>query len=162
MLIHITIPITLHDNLLTFRGSGKVFELKGKLLKIITNKNYNVDLASLSDKKLLYDFAREMNFDIKAQGIKSLRDRSFKKILKLPGLMYSASGFPNTIFFSSNGDEFFDSSKLSLQEKHAGNFSNIIDDEIVAIADNLLENKNLSKKQHEQILIKCILLHEIV
>ena len=27
---------------------------------MITNKNYNVDLASLHDNKLLYDFAKEM------------------------------------------------------------------------------------------------------
>ena len=33
LLIKNTIPITLHDNLLTFRDSGKVFELKGDLLK---------------------------------------------------------------------------------------------------------------------------------
>ena len=43
-------PITLHDNLLTFRDSGEVFELKGDLLKMITNKNYNVNHASLTDK----------------------------------------------------------------------------------------------------------------
>ena len=38
---------------------------------MITNKNYNVDLASLSDKKMMYDFAKEMNFDMKAQCNKS-------------------------------------------------------------------------------------------
>ena len=68
LLIHNSIPITLHDNLLTFRDSNKQFELKGDLLKMITNKNYKVDLASLSDKKLMCDFAKEMNFDLKAQG----------------------------------------------------------------------------------------------
>ena len=45
LLINKTIPITLQDNLLTFRDTNKVFELQGDLLKIITNKNYNVDLA---------------------------------------------------------------------------------------------------------------------
>ena len=38
LLIHITILITLHIILLTFRDTGKVFELKGDLLKLITNK----------------------------------------------------------------------------------------------------------------------------
>ena len=37
--------------MLTFRDTDKEFERKGDLLKMITNKNYNVDLASLSDKK---------------------------------------------------------------------------------------------------------------
>ena len=47
-----TVPFTLHDKLLTFHDTGKEFELAGDLLKMITNKNYNVDLASLSDKKI--------------------------------------------------------------------------------------------------------------
>ena len=77
-----TIPITLHNNLLTFRDSGKVFELKGDLSKMITNKNYTVDLASLVDRKLMYDFAKEMNFDIKAQENKSTRHYLYRLILK--------------------------------------------------------------------------------
>ena len=79
LLIHNTIPITLYNNLLTFRDTGKEFELKGDLLKMITNKNFNVDLASLADKKLMYDFAKEMHFDTKAQGNKSSRDRTLIK-----------------------------------------------------------------------------------
>ena len=79
LLIHNTIPITLHDNCLTFRDTNKVFELKGDLLKMITNKNYNVDLANLSDKIIMYDFAKEMIFDLKAQGNKSARDRTLIK-----------------------------------------------------------------------------------
>ena len=55
--------------MLTFRDTNKVFELKGDLLKMITNKNYNVDIASLSDKKLLYDFAKEMHYVLKGQVI---------------------------------------------------------------------------------------------
>ena len=65
LLMKNTIPITLHDNMLTFRDKGKMFKPEGDLLKLITNKNYNVDLASLADKKLMYDFAKEMNFDLK-------------------------------------------------------------------------------------------------
>ena len=38
LLTHNRIPITLHDNLLTFRDSGKVFELKGELLKMMIKK----------------------------------------------------------------------------------------------------------------------------
>ena len=63
-----TIPITLHNNILTFRDTGKEFEVEGDLLKVITNNNYNVDHASLADNKLLYDFATEVHFDSKAVG----------------------------------------------------------------------------------------------
>ena len=89
LLIHNTIPITLNANLLTFRDSGKVFELKGELLKMITNKNYNVDLASLSEKKLMYDFLKEMNFDFKAQGNKTTRDRTLIKLVTSPAIKAS-------------------------------------------------------------------------
>ena len=58
--INKSIPITLYNNILTFLDTGKEFELKGNLVKMITNKNYNVDHASLSDEKLMYDFAKEM------------------------------------------------------------------------------------------------------
>ena len=67
--------------MLTFRDTAKEFELKGDLLKMMTNNNFNVDLASLSDKKLKYDSAKELNFDLKAQGNKSTRDRTLIKLL---------------------------------------------------------------------------------
>ena len=78
--------------MLTFRDTNKQFELKGDLLEMITNSKYNVDLASLQDKKLMYDFATEMNFDLKAVGKKSTRDRTLIKLLESPGLVVSASG----------------------------------------------------------------------
>ena len=156
--INKTIPITLYGNMLTFRDTNKQFELKGDLLEMITNSKFNVDLACLSDKKLLYDFAKEMHFYQKAVGKKSTRDRTLIKLLKSPGLRVSASGISKTIFLSSDPDELCDRLKLLLQEKHAGNNSDIINDEIVAIVDKLLEYKCISKKQHKQILIKCNLL----
>ena len=133
--INNSIPITLYNNILTFRDTGKEFELRGDLLKKITNKNYNVDLASLQDKKLVYDFAKEMNFDTKALGNKSTRDRSLIKLLKSPGLIVSASGVSKTLFLSSHPNDLCDRLKLLLQEKHAGNNSHIINDEIVVIID---------------------------
>ena len=110
LLIKNTIPITLHDKLLTFRDTIKVFELKGGLSKVITNKNYNVGLAELADKKLMYDFAKEMDFYVRCQGKKSTRDRALINLLKSPAIM--ASGIPNTKFLSSDSNEFCDRLKL--------------------------------------------------
>ena len=152
------IPITLYGNILTFPDTAKEFELKGDLLEMITNSKFNVDLASLQDKKLMHDFAKEMHFDPKASGNKSTRDRKLIKLLNSPGLIVSASGVSKTIFLSSDANELCDRLKLLLQEKHAGNNSDIINDEIVAIIDKLLEYKCISKKQHKQILIKSKLL----
>ena len=143
-------PITLYGNMLLFRDSGKVFELKGDLLEMITNSKYNVDLASLQDKKLMYIFARELNFDAKAVGNKSTRDKTLIKLLKSPGLMVSASGVSRTIILSSDPNELCDRLRLLLQEKHAGNNSDINNDDLVAIFDKLLEtdlsqSNNMSK-----------------
>ena len=157
LLINNTIPITLYGNILTFRDTNKQFELKGDLLKMITNTKFNIDLASLSDKKLMYDFAKETHFDLKAPGNKSTRDRKLIKLLESPAIM--ASGI-TTIFLSENPNELCDRLKLLLQEKHAGNNSDLINEEIVAIVDKLLEYKCISKKQHKQILIKCNLVNK--
>ena len=105
LLIHNSIPLTLHKNLLAFRDTSKTFELRGDLLKILTNKNYNVDLASLSDKKLMYGSSKEMKFHLKSQGNNSTPDRTHIKLLKSPGLMCSASGVSKTIFSSSDPDD---------------------------------------------------------
>ena len=125
--INKTIPITLYNNLLTFRDTNKQFELKGDLLKVITNDNYNVNLASLSDEKLMYDFAKEMHFDKRAQGNESTRDRILIRLLKSPAIM--ASSISKTIFLSSDLDEPCDRITILLQKKHAGNNSNIINQE---------------------------------
>ena len=146
--INKTIPITPYNIMLTFCDTGKEFELKGDLLKMITNKNYNVNLASLADKKTMYDFAKEMNFDTKASGNKSTRDRILIKLLKSPSFLVSASSDSETMFLSSDPDELSDRLKLLLQEKHAGNISDIINGKIDAIVDKLLEYKCISEREH--------------
>ena len=155
-LIHGTIPVTIFSNMITFRDSNKSFRLEGDLLKTITNHKFNADNSSQQDKKLIYEFAKEMNYDTKSTGRPNTRHASIIKILESPAIM--ASGVSKTIFLSSDANELCDRLKLLLQEKHAGNNSDIINEEIVAIVDKLLEYKCISKKQHEQILIKCNLL----
>ena len=73
--------------MLIFRDTDKKFELEAELLKMKTNKNYNVDLANLPDKKLMYEFGKEMYFDEKALGNKSVRDKSLIRLLQSPAIM---------------------------------------------------------------------------
>ena len=155
-LIHGTIPVTIFSNMITFRDSNKSFRLEGDLLKTITNHKFNADNSSQQDKKLIYEFAKEMNYNTKSTGRPSTRHTSIIKILESPAIM--ASGVSKTIILSSDPNELCDRLKLLLQEKHAGNNSDLINEEIVAIVDKLLEYKCISKKQHKQILIKCNLL----
>ena len=155
-LIHGKIPVTIFSNMITFRDSNKSFKLEGDLLKVITNHKFNVDHSNQQDRKIIYKFAKEMNYDTKSTGRPSVRHSSMIRLLDQPAII--ASGISKTIILSSDPNELCDRLKLLLQEKHAGNNSDIINDEIVAIVDKLLEYKCISKKQHKQILIKCNLL----
>ena len=154
-LIHGTIPVTIYSNMITFRDTNKTFTLEenGDLLKVITNHKFNVDHSNQQDRKLIYEFAKEMNYDVKKPGKPSIRHTSMVRLLNKPAIM--ASGISKTIFLSSDADELCDRLKLLLQQIHAGNNSELINQEIVAIVDKLLEYKCISKKQHKQILIKC-------
>ena len=157
-LIHGKIPVSLHSNMIIFRDSNKSFRLEGDLLKLITNYKFNADHSSPQDKKLIYEFAKEMNYYTKNTGRPSIRHSSIIKILESLAIM--ASGISETIILSSDPNELCDRLKLLLQEKHCGNNSNLIDEETVAIVDKLLEYKCISKKQHKQFLIKCNLINK--
>ena len=142
-MINKTIPNTLPYKWLTIRDTDKKYELQGDFLGMITIKNYNVDLAKLAAKKLMFDFAKEMYFDEKALGKKTTDEKSLTKMLNSPAIVASRI---STIFSPENSNELFDRLKLLLQEKQAGIISNITDEEIIAIADKLLEYKCISTK----------------
>ena len=78
-----------------------------------------------------------MNFNIRQKGRKSNRDKSMIKLLKSPAIM--ASDVSKTIILSSEPDEKCYRIKLLLQQKQAGNKSNIFNDEIIPILDKILE-----------------------
>ena len=118
------IPVSLYSNILTFRDSNKSFKLEGDLLETVTNYDSNVDHSNPQDQKLIYEFGKEMKFDIKQKGRKSNRDKSMIRLLKSPRIM--ASGISNKIILSSNTDELCDRMNMLLQEKQAGNKSDII------------------------------------
>ena len=102
MLRNKTIPVTLYNNLLTFRDTDKKFELQGYPSKMITNKNYNVDLANLPDKILMHEFAKEMYFDGEILGNKRTRDKSLVRLLKSFAIMASRI---STMFLPRNPNE---------------------------------------------------------
>ena len=127
-------------------------------MKVVTNYKFTADHSTPQDKKLIYGFAKEMNYDTKGTGRPSIRHSCIIKILESPAIM--ASGISRTIILYSDHNELCDKLKLLLQEENAGINSDIFNDEIVAIVDKLLEYKCISKKQQKQNLIKCNLLNK--
>ena len=77
-----------------------------------------------------------MSFDIINVDRPSTRDKSLLKLPNSPDIMVCGV---STIFLSSDPNEFCNRLGLLLQERQAGNNSNIFKDEIVAILDKLLE-----------------------
>ena len=147
--------------MLTFRDPGKMFELKGDLLKMITIKNYIIDLAILSDKNLMYDSTKEMIFDVKSPGSESTRDSTLIKLLKSPSIMISGSGvskksLSKTKLLSFDPKKVCDRLKSLLQETQAGINSDKSFEESFAVADMLKKHKWMSKKQHKTLLVKCL------
>ena len=95
-LINDGIPVTLFSNMITFRDSNKPFKFDGDLSETMTNYDFNVGHSNPKDQKLIYEFGKEMNFNIGQKGRKSDRDKSTIKLLKSPAIL--ASGV-TTIFF---------------------------------------------------------------
>ena len=157
-LINEKVPVTIFSNMLTFRDTKKVFKIEGDLYKVITDYKFNVDHSNKQNRQIIYEFGKEMKYKLKNKGKPSIRHNSRIRLLNQSPI--KASGFSKTLILSSDPNELCDRLKLLLQEKHGGNNSNLIDEEIVAIVDKLLEYKCISKKQHKQNLIKCNLLNK--
>ena len=84
-------------------------------MKLITNYKFNADHSSPQVEKLIYEFAKEMNYDTKSIGRPSTRHTSIINILEPPANM--AAGISKTIILSSDPNELCDRLKLILQEK---------------------------------------------
>ena len=63
---------------------------------MMTNENYSADLANIPDKKLLFDFAKEMCSDEKALRHKSNREKSLISLLQSPAIL--AGSLKNKFF----------------------------------------------------------------
>ena len=150
------VPVTIFINMLTFRDTNKVFKLEGDLYKVITDYKFNVDNSNKQNRQINYEFGKERKYKLKNKGRPSIRHNS---MIRLPNQSpITASRFTKTTILSSDPDELCNRLRLLLPEKKAGNNSDIINKESVAIFDKLLEYKYISEKQHKQILNKYNLL----
>ena len=114
----------------------------------MTNYKFNADHSNPQNRKIIGEVAREMNYDFKRTGRPSIRHSSIIRILNSPAIM--ASGI-STIFLASDPNELCDRLRSIIQEKQAGNNSNIINQENNAIVDKLLEYKCITPTQHNKL-----------
>ena len=88
-----------------------------------------------------------MNFSIGQEGRKSDTDKTLIKLLKSPAIMASPI---STKFLPTDPDELCDKWKILLKEKKAGNKSDIINDEIGARVNKLLEYNCIFEKHRNK------------
>ena len=69
-------PVSLYSNILNFRDSNESFKLDGDLLEAITKYEFNIDHSNQQDRKLMYEFAKEMNFNIKEKDKKAIATKA--------------------------------------------------------------------------------------
>ena len=139
--------VRIYDDKLVFRNSGKNSTLRGDFLKMLTDYKF-VKTAS-PDAKIFIDIMDGRHFDIQAWG-KSLRDKTHMNIdFNKRAILASVL---KTIFLSDNPNELCDKLKLLLQEKRAGNISNIINKKIGARFDKLLQYKCIAPTQYKKII----------
>ena len=110
-----------------------------------------MDLAKLLDKVKVFDFAKEMYFDERTAGNKTLSDKSLTRLLKSLAIM----GFGiSKMFQPANRNELCQKLNLLVQTKQAGTTSDIIIKQNIPTTDNLLEYKCISTKEQRFLLLE--------
>ena len=100
-LINDGVPVTFFSNMLTFRDKINSFKLNGDPLETMTIYDFNVSSCKPQDRKLIYEFGKESNFNIGKEGRKSPRDPSLIKLIKSPAIMgISAQYFYDLILWN--------------------------------------------------------------
>ena len=118
------------------RVSNKKLELKGDLLIKITNNDLNLEPFNPQDQKILFDFGNALNFVIKQVYKKSTRNKIMQSCLNhlllwLLGLQKQDAHLPILNIFVID-------KKVWPHKKEVVNKSNIINEQIAAIVDEVL------------------------
>ena len=137
--------------------NGNIYDLRNKDLAYFlsyTNMNEN----NITDDELISKFYKDVKYDLNLAGDK--RSNRYRYIKKLSS---KTSGEGVIIFLSKDPNELVDRLYLLYQEKIAGNDSQNINQEMVAIYDKLYsyniisENRSLQIVQQlrDEISLKC-------
>ena len=87
--INTSIPVTLYGNMVTFRDSNESSKREEDLLKTKTNYKFNVTDYNQLDKKLIYEFRKDMKFDAKQKERKIPSEISLMSMLESPAILAS-------------------------------------------------------------------------
>ena len=147
---------------LTFLGSGNTYDLNEPDLQyFITNTQFD---RQLQNEGLIFNFLNDMNYNINYGDKKSMRYYFIEDLINTyqqnqqsqlgSGLNGEATREQYTnqyVFLPSDPDELVDQLKLLSFEKVGGNDSFLLNEQMIAIVDKLLEYECITTNQHQNI-----------
>ena len=161
--------VSIKNTTLTFLGSGNIYDLNDPDLQyFITNTQFDSQLQNVNT---IFNFLNDMNYNINYGVKKSMRYYFIKDLIQQyyqQSAEFSAelsTQLPNQVgsglngryanqyvFLPSDPDEIVDQLKLLHFEKLGGNDSFLLNEQIIAIVDKLLEYECITTNQHQNIL----------
>ena len=149
--------VLIKNNTLTFLSSGNKYNLKNPDLSyFITNAQLDTQPQNVN---LIYSFLNDMKYNINYGDKKSKRYYFIKDLIiqyiyqhNPYQLSQLGSGFNQYVFPPSDPDELVDQLKLLYFEKVGGNDNPMLSEQIIAIADKLLQYQCITTNQHQNLV----------
>ena len=149
--------VLIKNNTLTFLGSGNKYNSNDPdLSNFITNAQLDTQPQNVN---LIYSFLNDMKYNINYGVKKSKRYYFIKDLINqyiyqhIPyQLSQLGSGFNQYVFLPSDPDELVDQLKLLYFEKVGGNDNPMLSEQIIAIADKLLQYQCITTNQHQNLI----------
>ena len=145
--------------------------IKGLKMTFENGNTYNLNDPDLSyfitytqldkeiqNENLIYNFLKDMNYDLNYGDKKSNRYNFIKSVLQPQigsGLNFTGQRPANPVvcvFLPSDPDELVDQLKLLYFEKVRGNDNLMLGEQIIAIADKLLQYQCITTNQHQNLI----------
>ena len=134
--------VLIKGSTMTFQNGNTFYLNDPDLSNFITNTQHD----KIKNIAVKYNFLRDMNYDLNYGDKKSNRYNFIKSMLQ-PQI---GSGL-NFVFLPSDPDELVDQIKLLYFEKVGGNDNPMLSEQIIAIADKLLQYQCITTNQHQNM-----------
>ena len=145
--------VLIKGSTITFQNGNTYYLNDPDLSNFITNTQHD----KIKNIAVKYNFLRDMNYDLNYGDKKSNRYNFIKSMLQLQrgsGLNFTGQRPANPVvcvFLPSDPDELVDQLKLLYFEKVGGNDNPMLSEQIIAIADKLLQYQCITTNQHQNM-----------
>ena len=145
--------VSIKGSTMTFQNGNTYYLNDPDLSNFITNTQHD----KIKNIAVKYNFLRDMNYDLNYGDKKSNRYNFIKSMLqpqKGSGLNFTGQRPANPVvcvFLPSDPDELVDQLKLLYFEKVGGNDNPMLSEQIIAIADKLLQYQCITTNQHQNM-----------